>query len=139
MKRRSFVLATGATTLGIALVVQRALGQAGKEPRRIGVLSLVGTPSASAKGLLALRDGLRSGGHVEGHDVLIEGRYAARQDEFPRLAAELAALKPAVIVAYGRLPRTPRSLPTRKCPSWQCQATSSKRASRRVSGVRAAE
>ena len=101
MKRRSFVLATGATTLGIALVVQRALGQAGKEPRRIGALLLVGTPSASAKGLLALRDGLRSGGHVEGHDVLIEGRYAARLDQFPRLAAELAAPKPAVIVAYG--------------------------------------
>jgi hypothetical protein len=58
----------------------------GSEPRRIGVLSLVGTPSASARGLLALRHGLRSGGHVEGRDVLIEGRYAARQDEFPRLA-----------------------------------------------------
>jgi len=41
MKRRLFVLATGATTLGIALVVPHALGQAAKEPpRRVGLLTV---------------------------------------------------------------------------------------------------
>ncbi len=34
MKRRTLVLAMGATTLGAALAGPRALGQAAKEPRR---------------------------------------------------------------------------------------------------------
>ena len=100
MKRRFVVLATGATLVG-----PRALAQATKEPRRVGLLGTLGTPSASTKTLQTLREGLREGGHVEGRDIVIEARYAARPEEFPRLAAELAALKPAVIVAFGPVAR----------------------------------
>jgi len=99
MKRRAFVLATGVTTLGTTLV-RLALGQTAG-PRRLGLLGIVGTPSVSAKTLQALRDGLRERGHIEGRDIVIEVRRPARAEEFPRLAAELAALKPSVIVAYG--------------------------------------
>ena len=101
MKRRSFVFATSATTLSTALVVRLALGRTGKQPRRVGLLGTVGTPSASAKTLQAVRDGLRERGHIEGRDIVIDVRYAARPEEFPRLAAELAALKPSVIIVYG--------------------------------------
>ncbi len=104
MKRRLLVVA-GATTLGTAFVVPHALGQTARQPRRVGLLGTVGTPSASSKTLQTLRDGLRDGGHVEGRDIVIEARYAARPEEFARLAVELAALKPAVIIAFGPVAR----------------------------------
>ena len=101
MKRRSFVLATGATTLGTALVVPHALGQAAKQPRRVALLSVLTEATYSIQ-LQAFRDGLRERGHVEGRDIVIDIRYAdGRMQELPRLAAELAALEPAVIVAPG--------------------------------------
>jgi len=74
MKRRSFVFATSATTLSTALVVRLALGRTGKQPRRVGLLGTVGTPSASAKTLQAVRDGLRERGHIEGRDIVIASR-----------------------------------------------------------------
>jgi len=102
VKRRSLLLATGAASLGGALAVRPAWGQPTKEPRRVGVLQTA--PAAiGAKATQALRDGLRERGHVEGRDIVIDVRYAeGRPEEFPRLAAELAALKPAVIVASGQ-------------------------------------
>jgi len=52
--------------------------------------------------LQAILDGLRERGHVEGQDIVIDIRYAGGHAlELPRLAAELAALRPAVIVALG--------------------------------------
>ena len=101
MKRRSFVLATGATTLGAALVLPRVRAQAAKEPRRVALLSVL-TEAASVIQVQAFRDGLREHGHVEGRDIVIDIRYTDGQaQELPRLAAELAAQKPAVIVAPG--------------------------------------
>ena len=78
-----------------------AWGQPAKGRRRVGVLHIA--PAAiGAKVSQGLRDGLRELGHVEGRDIVIDVRYAdGRPEEFPRLAAELAALKPAVIVASG--------------------------------------
>jgi putative ABC transport system substrate-binding protein len=84
-----------------ALVVPRALAQTAREPRRVGVL----TPSDQASfagSLEAIRDGLRERGHVTGRDVMLDVRYAGgRADELARLAAALAAVKPAVIIALG--------------------------------------
>ena len=103
MKRRTLVLAMGATTLGAALARPRALGQAAKEPRRVALLS-VATEASFASSLQAVRDGLRERGHVEGRDIVVDIRYAdGRAQELPRLAAELAALKPTVIIALGTL------------------------------------
>jgi putative ABC transport system substrate-binding protein len=64
----------------------------------IGVLSPLS--SASAAHLEAFRAGLRELGYVEGSNVTTEFRFAEGVIErLPELAAELVALKPAVIVA----------------------------------------
>lgn len=99
------MLATGATTLGAALGGSRAFGQpagqTAKQLRRVGLL----TPSdeASFAGpVQAVLDGLREQGFVAGREIAFDARYAGgRAQELPRLAAELAALKPAVIIALG--------------------------------------
>ncbi len=96
MKRRPLVLATGA-----ALIVPRALAQTTNEPRRVALLAVPAEANYAIQ-LQAFRDGLRERGHVEGRDIVIDIRYAdGRVQEFPRLAAELAMLKPAVIIAPG--------------------------------------
>ena len=101
MKRRSFVLAMGAAALDSALGGSRALAQRTKEPRRVALLTVSGEANF-APSLQAVRDGLREHGHVEGRDIVIDIRYAdGREQELPRLAAEFAALKPAVIIAPG--------------------------------------
>jgi len=101
MKRRTVWLATSAAALGGALAMPRAHGQTGKALRRVGVL-LVGNPAGGTAGSQDLIDALRQHGVVDGRDIVIEARSAdGRTEGFARLAAELAALKPAVIVAYG--------------------------------------
>ena len=103
MERRLFLLATGATALGTALVVPHAFGQSAKAPRRIALLR-VSDEASGANSLQSFRDGLRENGHVEGRDIVIDSRYAdGREQELPRLAAELAALKPALIIAPGQI------------------------------------
>jgi putative ABC transport system substrate-binding protein len=101
MKRRSLLLTASAGALGAALVVRGALAQTRKESRHVGVLTS-STEASTASSLKAFRDGLRERGLVEGRDIVVDIRYAGgRALELPRLAAELAALKPAVFVAYG--------------------------------------
>ncbi len=103
MKRRSLALAMGAAALESALGGARAMAQAAapREPRRVGVLTST-APASFAVQAQALRDGLREHGWVDGRDIVIENRYAGgRAEDLARLAAELAALAPAVIVATG--------------------------------------
>jgi putative tryptophan/tyrosine transport system substrate-binding protein len=101
MSRRSLLLATGATTLASALGGSFAFAQAAREPRRIGVLT-VSNAANYGSSLQALRDGLRERGFVEGGDIVIDIRYAnGRAQDLPRLDGELAALRPAVIIAPG--------------------------------------
>jgi putative ABC transport system substrate-binding protein len=72
--------------------------QAGKAPR-IGVLSLT-PPSDRPHLLAAFRQRLRELGWVEGHNIVIDYRYAeGRVDRLPDLAAELVRLKVDLIVA----------------------------------------
>ena len=102
MKRRRFLWAA-AGALGGVLGVTRVSGQTATAPRRIGVLRV---PSAAdgARNFQALRDGLRERGFVEGRDIVIEQRSAdGRPAALPRLAAELAAWRPSVIVTAGML------------------------------------
>ena len=101
MNRRTLWLAPAAAALGAALAMPRAHGQTGQALRRVGVLR-IGNPAVSATSLQELIDALRQQGFVDGRDIVLEARSAdGRTEGLARLAAELAALKPAVIVAYG--------------------------------------
>jgi putative ABC transport system substrate-binding protein len=62
----------------------------------------VSTEASFAGSLKVVRDGLREHGLVEGQDVVIDVRYGnGRTQILSSLAAELAGLRPAVIIALG--------------------------------------
>ena len=94
--------AVGAGSLGSVFAVPQALAQAAASLRRVGVLT-VSTHAEFEAPLQGLHDGLREQGLVPGRDIHIDVRHAGgRAQELPRLAAELAALQPALIVATGK-------------------------------------
>jgi putative tryptophan/tyrosine transport system substrate-binding protein len=69
--------------------------------RRIGVLGNVEDPESTRIWL----EGLREHGWVDGDNLHIEyRRYRGRNEQIPALTAELAALRPEVIVATGPRP-----------------------------------
>jgi putative ABC transport system substrate-binding protein len=93
------------------LVVALALGGLGMPPApdaqrsaqvpRIGFLGATSEAGLGAR-LAAFRQGLRELGYVEGKNLGIEFRWAeGRYDRLPDLAAELVALRVAVIVTHG--------------------------------------
>jgi ABC-type uncharacterized transport system substrate-binding protein len=82
-----------------SLVLPRALAQAVKEPRRIGVLG-IGSVAGGSTVEQALADGLRTQGYLQRRDMVLDARWAGgRTEGLAQLAGQLAALKPAVIVA----------------------------------------
>jgi putative tryptophan/tyrosine transport system substrate-binding protein len=100
MKRRTVWLATTAAALGAELAMPHAHGQTGKTLRRVGVLLFSAGAGSSASQVLI--EVLQQNGFVDGRDIVVDARSAdGRTEGLARLAAELAALKPAVIVAYG--------------------------------------
>ena len=83
----------------------------GENPR-IGFL-FYGSPGPSPE-LDAFRQGLREYGYTEGQNIMVEYRFAGGQvKQLPKLAAELAHLKPDVIVTPG----TPASLAAKQATS----------------------
>jgi len=63
------------------------------------------SPENSVRLVAAFREALRDGGYVEGRNVAIEFRWARGQyEKLPAAAAELVALRVAVIVATGGQP-----------------------------------
>jgi len=107
---RSIVVAL--FVLLFVLSVDTLEAQEGKEVPRIGMLRFDNPSDPRSQGLTeAFRQGLRALGYTEGANILIEYRYAeGRLDRFPKLAAELVALAPAVIVTQG----TPGTLAARQ-------------------------
>ena len=100
-QRRSLLLASAGTTLFGGFGAQPARAQPAQAAQHIGYLT-AGGATTNPTGLQALREGLRERGLVEGRDVVLDVRYAeGRVQDLPRLATELAALKPVVIVAPG--------------------------------------
>jgi putative ABC transport system substrate-binding protein len=93
MMRRGFTLVLGLAILGIPLATQ---AQPSGTMWRIGVL-MFERPGA----LEALVEGLRELNYIEGRNIILEPRRAARAEELPRLASELARLDPHVIVAMS--------------------------------------
>jgi putative ABC transport system substrate-binding protein len=63
---------------------------------RIGILT-----RTTARGPEAFRHGLQELGYVEGHNLIVEWRYAERPEQAPALAAELVRLGVDVLVTHG--------------------------------------
>jgi len=95
--RRAFIAAAAGSLLAAPLAAE---AQAGKV-WRIGFLG-VADAARFARGVEAVRLGLRDHGYVEGRNITIEFRWAeGRYDRLPELAAELVRLKVDVIITHG--------------------------------------
>src|SRR5713101_2518033 len=95
MERRTFMTLVSGGLLAVPLAAEAQ--QARKVPR-VGVLA--GQSPEISPPILALREGLRELGYVEGQNIAIEWRWAQGKNErFPDLAAELVKLKVDIIVA----------------------------------------
>ncbi len=102
MERRTFIATSAMALLAAPLAAEAQ--QAGKV-YRIGFL-FFGSLGPSRE-LDTFRQGLRELGYIEGQNIVIEYRFASgRAERLPELAAELARLKPDVLVTPG----TPASL-----------------------------
>ena len=75
-----------------------AEAQQTKKIHRIGLL-VAGSSSSTATPVEGFQQALHDLGYVEGQNIIIEYRYAeGRQEQLPRLAAELVSLKSDIIV-----------------------------------------
>jgi len=98
MKKNYFCIALGAILLALSF---RTEAQQPTKIPRIGALHL-GTPKVAAVAIEAFQQGLRELGYVDGKNIVLEYRYAeGKEERYVPLAAELVALKPALIVAWG--------------------------------------
>ena len=98
MDRREAVAALAALLAG---ALQPLNGFAQKQ-RRIGWLHPGTRDTLEAAEWQAFIKALNDAGYTEGRDFLIDQRFAeGRQERLPPLAADLAALNPAVIVTYS--------------------------------------
>jgi len=85
--------------LGLFLAPYPSQAQSVAKTSRIGILNPAFDPHPP---LEAFRQGLRDLGYVEGHNIVLEYRFAdSRYERLPELAAELVRLKVDVILAEG--------------------------------------
>jgi putative ABC transport system substrate-binding protein len=95
MRRREFITLLG----GAAAAWPLAAGAQQLSPALIGFLN-AGAATTLKREIDAFRDGLRNLGHIEGHNVRFEYRFAdGYLDRLPALAAELIRLNPNVVVS----------------------------------------
>jgi putative ABC transport system substrate-binding protein len=98
--RRKLLVALGAGAFATPICLFAQQQQA--RVHRIGLLGAE-TPAVQADRMEALRAGLRDLGYAEGKNIVIEQRWAeGKYDRLPGLAAELARLKPDVLVTFGQ-------------------------------------
>jgi len=93
MNRRAFL---GLAAAGVVAPPRAARAQHAGKVHRIGFLSLQSGLNSTTE---AFAQGMRELGYVEGRNLIVEYRWAARKEErLPELAAELVRLKVEVIV-----------------------------------------
>src|SRR3954447_24996612 len=96
MKRREFITLVGGAAVGVPL-----FAGAQQAAPVIGFLHS-GSPDENAKRLAAFHKGLAIAGFMEGQNVSIEYRWAGgKNEELPRLAADLVRQKVALIATPG--------------------------------------
>ena len=99
MKRREFFSLVG----GVAAWPTVARGQQARRIPRVGVLWHAGSAEEEAIYLGAFLEGMNKLGYIDGKTIVLEQRFPNEIPErFVSLAAELAALKPDVLVAVTR-------------------------------------
>jgi ABC-type uncharacterized transport system substrate-binding protein len=97
VKRREFIAVVGGAAAAWSLAARAQ--QLSPDRPIVGVLAPQ-SQAASARNIEAFRKGLRDLGYVEGRNITLEIRYGdGLPERLPQLAAELVALKPAVIRA----------------------------------------
>src|SRR4051794_1971167 len=95
MKRREFIPLLGGAA---ALTMPARAGRSQRAVPRIAFL-VSRSPASHGPFVAALLERLGDLGHAQGRDFPVEQRWAAgRVERLPPLAAELAALKPGVVV-----------------------------------------
>ena len=105
MKRREFI-----TFLGSIAAAWPLAASAQSKTARIGFMGN-STAALEANLVDAFREGLREQGYEEGHNIVIEYRWAdGKYDQFPALVAELIAAKVDAIVTAG----TPAALAVKR-------------------------
>jgi putative ABC transport system substrate-binding protein len=110
MRRRDFITLVGAAATVWSLDVRAQ--QTGRIPR----IGFIGNSTAALEANLVgpFREGLRELGYEEGHNLVLEFRWAeGKYDRFPALIAELLAAKVDVLVTAG----TPATLAVKKATS----------------------
>ena len=94
MKRREFIASAAAL-----LVSPRRL-QAQGTRRRVGFLAIGdGSGQALNQAELALPDGLRNHGWIDGRNLILEYRFSHPRDRLSASVADLIALSPDVLIA----------------------------------------
>ena len=110
MDRRAFISGASLVLLAAPLT---AAAQEAKTMVRIGFLASSSADREQPR-LAAFKQALRELGYSEGHNILIEQRYAGGNfQQLPELAAELARIKVDIFVVAG----APASLAARKMTS----------------------
>ena len=110
MDRRAFLSALSGSLLAAPLA---AAAQEAKTMVRIGFLASSSADREQPR-LAAFKQALRELGYSEGHNILIEQRYAGGNfQQLPELAAELVRVKVDILVVAG----APASLAARKMTS----------------------
>ena len=108
MRRRDFI-----TLFGAAAAAWPLVGRAQERTALVGFLGL-NSAGATQAYLVALLDGMKQAGYIEGRNLAMEYRFAeGRIDQLPALAADLARRQVQAIVTHG----TPAALAAKRATS----------------------